>query len=83
MTAFLDFFVITGIVLVDALLLAGTLVLAIYVWRQLTRRQPRADRSTMHSSGQIALEILQERYDRGEIDATEFEGRRAHLSRER
>lgn len=83
MTAILDIFVVTGIVLVDALLLAGTLVLAVYVWRQFRRNRPRSGGSTMHSSGQVALQILQERYDRGEIDAAEFEGRRAHLSRER
>lgn len=83
MTAILDFFVITGIVLVDVLLIAGAVLLAAYFWRQLTRNRSRSGEPPLHSSGQVALAILQERYDRGEIDTAEFEGRRALLSRER
>ena len=83
MTAILDLFLVTGFVLVDGLLLASVVALAIYFWRLLSGHRGRAGAPVAHSSRQIALQLLDERYQRGEIDATELEGRRALLHRER
>lgn len=83
MTAILDFFVVTGFVLVDGLLLAGVVALAVSLWRLLSGNRSQTGAPATHHSRQIALEILQERYDRGEIDAAELEGRRALFRRER
>lgn len=83
MTGLLDFVVVTGVVLVDGLLLAGVVALAVYVWRLLSGNRARTGAPAVRHSRQVALEILQERYERGEIDAAELAGRRALLSRER
>jgi uncharacterized membrane protein len=87
MTALLDLAVVTGIALMDALLLAGFVALVLYFWRQWRLRRsgetPRPQPAAVHSSRQVALDILEERYQRGEIDAAEREGRRDLLSRER
>lgn len=83
MTGLLDLFVITGVVLVDGLLLAGAGALGVWLWRRLGGSRGRDRATTTHQSRQIALDIVQERYERGEIDAAELEGRRALLRRER
>lgn len=83
MTAILDLFLVTGFVLVAGLLLASVVALAIAFWRLLIGRLSRTAAPVAHSSRQIALQLLDERYQRGEIDAEELEGRRALLHRER
>lgn len=83
MSGLLDLVVVTGVVLVDGLLLAGVVGLGVWFWRRLGGNRGRAGAAVEHRSRQIALEIVQERYERGEIDAAELEGRRALLQRER
>lgn len=81
MTALLDAVLVTGFILVDGLLLAAAAALAVYLWRL-----PRGNRGrspAAHQSRQIALAILTEKFERGEIDRAELEGRRALLQRER
>jgi uncharacterized membrane protein len=82
-TAVLELVVVTGFVLVDGLLLASVVVVAVFMWRRLSGRRAAGGTPPVHSSRQIALRILEERYQRGEIDAAELEGRRALLHRER
>ncbi len=54
-----------------ALLWGGTILLIIWGVRQITR--------SSRQDGSRALEILEERYARGEIDREEFESRRHDL----
>ncbi len=54
-----------------ALFWAGTILLIIWGVRQITR--------SSRQDGSRALEILEERYARGEIDREEFESRRHDL----
>jgi uncharacterized membrane protein len=81
MTGLLDAVLITGFILVDGLLVAGAVALAVCFWRLLRGNRPRPPAG--HQSRQIALDILTEKYERGDIDRAEFEGRRALLRRER
>lgn len=83
MTAILDLFLVIGFVLMGGLLLACVVALTVALWRLVSRRTTRSGTSGAHASRQIALQLLDERYQRGEIDATELEGRRALLHRER
>lgn len=83
MTAILDLFLVVGFILLGGLLLACVVVLAVALWRLVSGRSTRPGTSGAHASRQIALQLLDERYQRGEIDATELEGRRALLHRER
>ena len=87
MTALLDLAVVTSVFLMDALLLAGFVALILYFWRQWRQQRsaaaPQSRAAGPHASRQVALDILDERYARGEIDAAELEGRRDLLRRER
>ncbi len=65
-----------GIGIVHMLLFWGLIILAIAAlvkWRSGTSR------TSEHSRDRTALEILQERYARGEIDREEYEQKRADL----
>lgn len=82
MTAILDLILVTGFVLLGGLLVASVVALAI-AGRRLSDSRGRDEGPVTHQARQIALDLVQERYERGEIDAAELEGRRALLRRER
>jgi len=69
-----------GFMFIMALVWAG--VLALIIWAVVTAVQKTGgvDSSTSSSGGNSALEILKERYARGEIDKQEFEENKKDLS---
>lgn len=66
--------------------LCWLVLLGVALWvlvRWLVRTSSQGKYADMSSRGPSALEILQQRYARGEIDAATFEHMREHLENER
>ena len=61
------------------IVLLGVLVWAVIRWLNHRMISPAQQRQTLSGSGSTAIEILRQRYARGEIDTTTFEQMRERL----